>query len=350
MPLKTVKHIFYHLLVWAVVLIFPLFLMSRGDDFPSRIYQGYMARTALFAAIFYFNYLWLIDKYLFSKRWGLFVGINVALFVILGYIQFRYIDVMFAPPGRGGRRGGPSYIHGGTMLRMISNYLVYFFAAGVAVTLKTTRRWYRDSISFEQAKSNQLEADLRTLRNQLNPHFLFNTLNNIYSLIPVDPAKAQDSVHRLSGLLRYVLYSDDHNFVPLDKELEFTRNYIDLMKLRVNPDMKLSVKIDNRSGGTPIAPLMFMTFIENAFKHGVGGDGESSIDIRIEAKDNGVECVVENSLNRQPHDLESKNKGIGLANLSKRLELLYPGRYECRTEIRGDRFFAFLRIDSTEKA
>ena len=241
------------------------------------------------------------------------------------------------------RRGGTG---GPPLMKFVIDYMSIFFLIGLSVAIKMTARWYKDSITFEKIKSVQLEADLRNLRSQLNPHFLFNTLNNIYSLIAIDQNRAQDAVHRLSNLLRYVMYDNDQKFVPLDKELEFTKNYIDLMRLRLSSMVKLNVEINSAGSKDLIASLMFITLIENAFKHGINNGDNSFINISILVDPGkGVLCTVENSLIEKSENMETHNSGIGLVNLTKRLELLYPDRYEFIAEKRSDRFFTLLRID-----
>lgn len=235
-------------------------------------------------------------------------------------------------------------------MKILSDYGLIILAIGMSVALKVTMRWHKDSMNLEAVKAAQLEADLKNLRSQLNPHFLFNTLNNIYSLIAIDPHKAQDSVHGLSKLLRYMLYENDQKFVPLYKELEFTENYIDLMRLRLSPNVKLNVMIKNKESNIPIASLLFMTLIENAFKHGIRNGSDSFIDIKIFVDDKkGILCTVENSLSDTEDQIESNNSGIGLTNLRKRLELLYPNKHQLLIERKDDRFFVLLSIDFRKK-
>ena len=377
MKIKNSVKIFLQILLWGIILILPLYIMTSNGTTDYKPYIGYLVRMGILAVLFYLNYLYLIDKFLFNKKFIAYIGINLVLIVALVTLQTVVMSSLFAdrirdkqmprtermqqmPPAEDGQpqryNEGPVPPKGMhprdeafAYMRVLTDYVLIILIIGISVALKATYRWYRDSMNLEQVKSVQLEADLQNLRTQLNPHFLFNTLNNIYSLIAIDTDKAQDSVHRLSGMLRHVLYENEQ-FVPMDKELEFTRNYIDLMALRLSSSVKLDVMIEDGGCTDSIASLMFVTLIENAFKHGIKSGANSFIDIKILVeKGKGVLCTVENSLVENERDMEAKNSGIGLANLSKRLELIYPDRYEFVTERREDSFFALLRIDLGNK-
>lgn len=340
---------FMHIIFCIAILVIPLIVMSRSGLTPDHYYYGYMMRTGMLILLFYVNYLILIDKLLFKKQFALYIIVNVLLIAGTVLLQNLLLELFIGPPPvpEGLRRGG-----GGPgprppqEMRILSDYALIILAIGMSVALKVTMRWYKDSINLETIKATQLEADLKNLRSQLNPHFLFNTLNNIYSLIAVDTHKAQDSVHRLSNLLRYILYENDQKFVPINKELEFTRNYIDLMRLRLGSNVKVNVLIKDGDSDHPIASLLFITLIENAFKHGINNGSDSFIDIKIFVdQDKGVLCTVENSVSHEKNDIESKNSGIGLANLRKRLELLYPRNHEFTVKQEENRFSALLCIN-----
>ena len=240
---------FIHIIFCFIILIVPLLVMSRNGTTEFRHYPGYFIRTGVLIILFYVNYLYLIDKFLFKRQFVLYFLINIAL--IAGTIFFQNIFFEFVagphPPIESMRRR--DMLNGMPRppreMRLLSDYVLPILAIGMSVAVKATLRWYKDSINLETVKAAQLEADLKNLRSQLNPHFLFNTLNNIYSLIAIDTHKAQDSVHRLSHLLRYILYENDQQFVPISKELEFTQNYIDLMRLRLSSNVKLNVLIKN---------------------------------------------------------------------------------------------------------
>lgn len=358
--MKNFIKIFPHIIIWVVVLIVPMYLMSREGTFDYKPYYSYVMRLGIFAILFYINYLFLIEKYLFSKSFAKYIIINIILITLLLGVHTIASDYLWhssqklleieqnmqEKPFSDNR---PNKEHKGPpeAMRYLFDLSSIIFVIALSVAIKTTIRWHRDSMNFEKTKSMQLEADLRNLRSQLNPHFLFNTLNNIYSLIAIDQNRAQEAVHRLSNLLRYVMYDNDEKFVPIDKELEFTRNYIDLMKLRLNPNIKLNILIEDEGSKDLIASLMFITLIENAFKHGINNGGESFIDISIMVDScNGVLCTVENSMIADDdNNLEKRNSGIGLTNLARRLELLYPNRHEFVTEKRSGSFFTLLRIN-----
>ena len=162
----------------------------------------------------------------------------------------------------------------------------------------------------------------------LNPHFLLNTLNNIYALIAFDTDKAQTAVQELSRLLRHVLYDNQQNFVTLDKEMDFIRNYIELMRIRLSANVTVETKIDVRPDSrTEIAPLIFISLIENAFKHGISPTEPSFIRIHFSESPGEIYCEITNSYH--PKSMADKSgSGIGLEQVRKRLELTYPGHYD----------------------
>jgi LytS/YehU family sensor histidine kinase len=162
---------------------------------------------------------------------------------------------------------------------------------------------------------------------------LLNTLNNIYALTAFDTEKAQQAIQELSKLLRYVLYDNQETFVPLTKEVEFIQNYIELMRIRVSSAVKINTNFQIRPDSqSPVAPLLFISLIENAFKHGISPTEPSFIDITLTEKDDEIHCVIRNS-NYPKNAMDKSGSGIGLEQVRKRLELLYAGRYEWHQQI-----------------
>lgn len=197
-------------------------------------------------------------------------------------------------------------------------------------------RWNQDKAAQREALKSLTEAELKNLRNQLNPHFLLNTLNNIYALIAFDTDKAQQAVQELSKLLRYVLYDNQQMFVPLAKEIDFIKNYIELMRIRVSPQVTIETSFDIKPDSqTPIAPLLFISLIENAFKHGISPTEPSFIRIAIGETEDQIHCTIRNS-NYPKTRTDKSGSGIGLEQVSKRLELIYPGNYQWERSLSAD--------------
>lgn len=237
-----------------------------------------------------------------------------------------------------------SYIRCGTAFYHIVIVLVQHLLVAAALALCNIVRNLDIREALEAQKRNAAEAELSWLKSQLNPHFLFNTLNNISSLAAIDPDKTQESIAQLSDLLRYVLYESNKDKVRLAAEISFMRDYIALMKLRCNALTKVEVDIDIPSSETLIAPLLFIALVENAFKHGVNARKESFVRIRMGC-DCGNDLVFscENSLHEKP-SADFAGSGIGIRNMQKRLELIYPGRYQFQYGVEGRSYVATLII------
>ena len=161
------------------------------------------------------------------------------------------------------------------------NAVLYLLVVGAGVAIRMTGGWYRAEAARQELEHSRTEAELQNLKSQLNPHFLFNTLNNIYSLIQIDVDRAQRSVHELSSLLRYVLYESSRPTVPLKAEVEFLRDYIELMRIRQPRHVRVFVSLPEEPSPTPVAPLLFISLVENAFKHGVSNEKPSYVTIDI---------------------------------------------------------------------
>ena len=197
-----------------------------------------------------------------------------------------------------------------------------------------------------ELEKNMVEAELNNLKSQLNPHFLFNTLNNIYSLIAFSPDRAQKAVHDLSRLLRYVLYESSQPAVSLGKEENFIRNYVELMRIRLPEHVEVKTDISIERPEAAIAPLLFISLIENAFKHGVSNSKPSFIHIKIQQEENKVICSIKNSYFPKEEGRDKSGSGIGLQNLQRRLDLLYPGTHIFSTEQVGDTYCSLLVLDN----
>lgn len=194
-----------------------------------------------------------------------------------------------------------------------------------------------------EERQRNTEAELAWLKNQLNPHFLFNTLNNISSLTQIDADMAQDKIGRLSDLLRYALYETRSERVALGCEVEFMQNYIDLMSLRCGPNVVITTDFEAVDGALPIAPMLFLSPIENAFKHGVSSSKPSFIHISLSVHAGSLAFSCENS-NYPKGDSNRSGSGIGTENLRRRLQLLYPDRHDFVCGPDGDTYYVNIRL------
>ena len=340
-----------HVMVWGFVFALPLFF-SRDQEHPFswEWYLGFCITPLACIFVFYTNLFCLIDHVLFRKRLVRFIAINLLLVILLGVSTYSLRECQRLQkdiPDKEQlemKRQGPPHPRPPAILFLGQSMLLMGLTVALSVAIKMTENWYKTEREKRELEKARTEAELQNLKNQLNPHFLFNTLNNIYSLIAIDQERAQLAVQDLSRLLRHVLYDNTPDMIPLEREFEFTRSYIKLMSLRLSKNTTLEVHIPETGKGLVVAPLLFIPLVENAFKHGVSTMRDSYIRVSIEVQDdNRLECVVENT-NFPKKDNDRSGSGIGLQNLRRRLELLYPDRYSFEAAPRGERFLARLTI------
>ena len=335
-----------HFTAWAVIFGMPLFV--TGPDRPllsGGEYLRFLLIPLSFMVVFYTNYLGLIDRYLTTRRFGRFAGYNVLLIgaVMIGvHLLFRYVlpDTGHRPPMERTWQDALRFFAG--------NAVLYLLVVGAGVAIRMTGGWYRAEAARQELEHSRTEAELQNLKSQLNPHFLFNTLNNIYSLIQIDADRAQQAVHDLSRMLRYVLYESSCPTVPLAAEVEFLRDYIELMRIRLPRHVEVGVSLPEEPSPTPVAPLLFISLIENAFKHGTSNDRPSFIRIDIHERGGELVCCIRNSCFPKTAS-DRSGSGIGLKNLSKRLEMIYPQRHTFEYGERGGTYTASLRIKLHEQ-
>lgn len=336
-----------HVVTWIILFIFPILLEQSSGSRVMHPPMHYVVLYLSFLVVFYSNYLLLIKKLLFERRILLYVIINVVLVVVVCMIlqhlhevykpMFHSMNETLAlPPNHKPPRYG----------KIINDLLSLFMFVGLSVILRMIMRWYELEERNRVLEQERAEVELKNLKHQLNPHFIFNTLNNIYALIAINGDKAQQAVLELSNMLRYILYENKSRYVLVAYEIKFIRNYMELMSLRQNKQTRVSITINTElCDDKYIAPLLFIPLIENAFKHGVNPMGNSYIDISIVALDSHIiECKVSNS--RYPQrSIEERGSGIGLDNLQRQLQLLYPDNYTLKFDITDEQYTVVLTIN-----
>ena len=253
------------------------------------------------------------------RRWQFVVANLVLILASNAHVIFNDLSLL------------PENLLAGYSSFLIFALLVNLMAIGIALSIRYVMRQ-------GEKKQKEVEAELAWLKNQINPHFLFNTLNNISSLTQIDADKAQDTVMQLSDLLRYAMYETNKPKVPLDGEVEFMRNYIELMKLRCNEMTKVGFETSIENREALVAPLIFISLVENAFKHGANSNAPATIDISLTQQGGTLIFNCDNTNNPKPTK-DRSGSGIGLENTRRRLNLLYQGRYQWEQAITPENIY-----------
>ncbi len=314
---------FCHLTFVAYLFLSPL-TYWRGTGFQFEHYLM-TCMTPLFQMIvFYLNYIILAPKLFVSGKHRYDLLINVFLLITLGaalHFWMVYVNNLYG----GNPRGATDSI--GTVSYIARNSLnLAIFAAG-ATALALARRWVTTDQKLKAAEAARAKAELSNMRNQINPHFLLNTLNNIYALTAFDTPKAQQAIQELSKMLRHILYDYQQPKVALSDEVEFLQNYVNLMRIRLSDSVDVKFQTFIANPQLEVAPMLFISLVENAFKHGVSPSEPSFIHIQIESADNQIVCDIQNS-NHPKTASDHSGHGIGLQQVQRRLDLSYPDHYE----------------------
>ena len=327
--------------VWLLMmLVLPLatFISTRSWESTSTsltmVWQLLRAPLVVYFANFY-----LLGPYLFFRqRYWQFVVCNLLLILGMNYgFFYGYFLIKERVPAMDGRAWIGFF--SGAFMFLLLNIIIAAVAIGIRHFIRIRR--IRQQLQDEKAKNT--EAELAWLKNQINPHFLFNTLNNISSLTQIDPDAAQDAIAQLSDLLRYAMYETNKKTVPVQGEVEFMRNYISLMKLRCNDKAVVNAQFNIQNPQYPIAPLLFISLVENAFKHGLSSSRPSSVDISLTQKDEQLQFSCDNT-NYPKDDADRSGSGIGLENTRRRLELMYHDRYQWQQSLEGDIYHVAVTI------
>ena len=352
-PIKSSKAGSAAVILLAFLLFyFPSMLaLLSHDSEPKGMIAFNILISTCYTGIFCVNYFLIVPNILFGKDSKiLFFTVNFILVVCLCSLLPLWFEAHGGLPR-------PRHLHGVQMTagQLLMGYFRFIIRDGVmmilsialayAMCLSKVREKMRSRVLELEAERRNTE--LMSLKAQLNPHFLFNSLNNIYALIAIDPDKAQQSLHELSNMLRFMIYDSEAASVPLAKEMQFISDYIRLMSLRLNPSVRLTSSFPEIADGSlHIAPLLILTLVENAFKHVAVIDGKGFIDICISMNDECLRCEVRNSSINEPTDnIEQGASGVGLRNTEKQLKLLYHTEYQLKTERLAGEYHSELIIE-----
>ena len=333
--------ILQHLAFWALSFLVFLNLFKTGSK-PEKVDYVYtfLFQLSLLPAV-YLNLKLLLPKLGNRKTILLFIISLAAVIILFSWINYSFFNEWSA-------KVLPDYFF---ISYFTFKEVILFFSVYIVITslLKLSKSWFfvsqlqKELLEKEKQKT---EAELKALKAQINPHFFFNTLNSIYSMSLDKDERLPDTILQLSEMMRYFLYESKDNFVPLEKELAVVDSYIALQTIRSGEQLKIEIKREGNVTGQKIAPLILITFLENAFKHGAKGDSENTFirsAVRIE-KDKLI-FIVENNKGYVDEIEKGKYSGLGLENVKRQLELLYPGKHLLNIHDKQDKFYVRLELN-----
>lgn len=305
--------------------------------------------------IFFFNVKFLVPNLLIEKRWGLYLvsvmGLTLAYFIVgvgISFMPFDHYGLCFVD---GEWRWIEAIDKFHPNFRPNNGIIIHAVLIAIAPAYGLGRHFLFSRMPRLQEQKSALKAELTNLKAQISPHFFFNSLNTIYSFaLSEDSPRTAEAITKLSDMMRFAIYHGDQDVIPLEKELDYLTDYIELQRLRLHPvKHELIFRTEGEAEGLNIAPLLLITLVENAFKHGISMSHESFIHIDLFIQSEGLILTVENSVHSgklMPMNGENPQEGgLGLINTQQRLDLLYKGRYEWSIEEQEDRYFTQLSLD-----
>ncbi len=327
------------ILLWTAFVFLPVVMPeSQYNESPSNLFHFlYFLTRSIFIATFYFNYYYLIPKYLYqnkrAKYFVLFFGLLIIVPVLCFFIRKITADAfnVFVP-----------------MDAIFTSFKLIPLLFGLLITslgIRLLQDWVKTQQKKKEIEEEKLKSELLLLKSQINPHFLFNTLNNIRSLARKKSDDTEVAIVKLSQMMRYMMNETSAEKVPLENEIDYLKNYVDLQKIRLSNNTNVTLNLTEDTFENTIAPMLIIPFVENAFKHGVNSNEKSFIHINIKINGDDFVLQVENSISRSGFLSQDETSGIGLKNVKGRLNLIYPHKHELIVNEQPDKFSITLKIN-----
>lgn len=331
--LKSTAIIIAHIVTWSCFFMLPWFFIPRQSDLPnfgSPFFKILMGINIFLVIFFYLNSYVLIPKILWTKKWILYFLIILIIFIVFINLPKFFIEIFdikfhegpinFKRPPTGRRPFG--------RIPIFSSSALFFLVFTISTSIKLIQQWLQNEKQKKEYENEMLKSELSFLKTQINPHFFFNTLNNIYSLAVSKNEKTAPTILKLSTIMRYVLSESKQEMVLLSEEINFIKDYLELQKVRLTNKVEVELIILGEVDKQKIPQLLFIPFIENAFKYGVSTVENSKIIISIDAKENEVIFKAANTIVSQTNEQLVGKNGIGIKNSKRRLELLYKDAFD----------------------
>jgi hypothetical protein len=336
------QKIFLHVAFWAMYASYFFYSISygrRGEPDWDQIVPDFLFHISSLMVISYVNYFYFLPRLLKNGKVEQYVVTYVPVFLILAYLMLLGKQYL-----RDGFTFEDSWMYS---LRFgLYVFVSTFFVMAFVGLIKFVEDYFELEARSRELENRQLTSELRFLKAQINPHFLFNTLNNLYYLAVNKSDQTPEVVAKLSGMMRYMIHESNVEKVPLSKEVAYMENYLDLEKMRLNEEVPITFEVEGDVAGARITPLILITFLENAFKHGIGNNGgDSWITVSLTVSNGTLNYRVANSLLPQSEKTVREASGLGLANVRRRLDLSYPDKYNLDVAEDDERYRVHLQID-----
>ncbi|MEJ8844231.1 histidine kinase [Lacibacter sp. H375] len=330
------KYKLHHVLIWMLVFGTWFLFRYEGYSLPATAFKVTLIKVIDLAALVYFTNYVLIPKLLYKKKYVLFAVILISLIVLSSLLKMNIIGRMTNNPAL-------LNISGNWKGRVYDNVIPHFFLVLAGAAFKLMFDYTAMQKKMADMAKEKAEAELSFLKSQINPHFLFNSINAVYFLIDKENKEAREALHKFSDMLRYQLYEAGGDKIPIEKEIDFLNDYVALQKLRKDDQYKVDFSADTEVKGFSIEPLLLVSFVENAFKHISHRSNETNyVKVKLSKTKGTLDFQVENS--KEDAISIEKNGGIGLQNVKRRLELLYPGKYDLNIQNGGEVYSVHLKL------
>ncbi|MBI1305776.1 MAG: histidine kinase [Bacteroidetes bacterium] len=328
----------HHILFWLSYFIFWTIFFHTELSLKASLVNSFIT-ISIHGVASYFNIYILFNKLLLQKLYFSYI-VAVLLTVILAGLMWMMTIYSVNFNYFGNLRNPWEQKYFLPMMLSVS------YTLAITLSLKLVKQWYERERVTQNLERINMETELKYLKSQINPHFLFNSLNSLYALTLTKSDKAPELVLKLSDILRYVLYDGGERWVSLEKEISYLRNYLDLEQIRNGERLKISFDINGNVGGKQVAPMLFLTFLENSFKHGIQQKTSSGyVNVKMDVDEQNLHFQIQNS--KPPKtSIAPKNEpgGIGLTNIRKRLDLLYPNKHILKIEDNEQEYSVDLRL------
>jgi len=338
----TKSKVLLHILGWILLKGYELIFYTSGSNFDYA-YRNAFSRFPAELILYYAGIAYILPAY-FETRNVRKLAIQLLVALAVATIAYRIGRYYFFPQSRINNNFWQTLAHIPSFF-VAPFYFISIPALGYIVFI--FRKLHSNELQKKEAEKQRMVAEVNLLKSQIQPHFLFNTLNNLYGLALSSSNNTADSIMRLSKIMEYMLYNSEREFVPLGLEMQYIRDYIELEKLRYGNRLQVSFDIDDHLDDIPIAPLLFFPFVENAFKHGSGRDeGDTWISVSLKNENGAIVYIVVNSIASADKVAGTNHTGgYGLQNLQKRLNLAYSGKYKLEQSAGEDSYMSVLTLD-----